>query len=47
MDGVTLSLQEPSTKSLKWFVDDQMKGNTDEYHLIVSTGHNTKTQVAD
>lgn len=37
IDDLVLSLQEPSQSFLRWFSDDQIKSNSDESHLTVST----------
>ena len=42
MTGVIKSLEEASTKLLKWFRDNLMKSNADKCHLLVST-NNTVT----
>ena len=36
IDEVISSLQESAEKLFQWFSDNQMKGNTDKCHLIVS-----------
>ena len=37
IDDVISSLQESAEKLFQWFSHNQMKGNTDKCHLIVST----------
>ena len=37
IDEVISSLQESAEKLFQWFSHNQMKGNTDKCHLIVST----------
>ena len=37
IDEVISSLQESAEKLFQWFSYNQMKGNTDKCHLIVST----------
>ena len=34
-------LQVSAEKLFQWFSDNQMKGNTDKYHLIMSTNNAT------
>ena len=37
IDDIISSLKESSEKLFQWFYHHQLKGNTDKYHLIVST----------
>ena len=37
INEVISSLQEPAEKVFRWLSHNQMKGNTDKCHLIVST----------
>ena len=46
-DVILLSLQESSRKLLKWFVDDQMKNNSDKCQLIFSTDEVAVIQIGD
>ena len=36
IDDVIKSLEDDSINLFKWFLDNKMKGNSDEYHLITS-----------
>ena len=47
INEVIFFLQESSKKLFKWFADNQMKGNKDKYHLIVSTNKLTEMQIGD
>ena len=47
VDDVISSLKESSEKLFQWFSHDQMKGNTDKCHLIVSTNRNSSRKVSD
>ena len=47
IDDVISSLQELSKKLFQWFSDNQMKGNTEKCHLIVSTKEPTEIQVGE
>ena len=40
-------LQLSAEKSLRWFSDNQMKGNTDKCHLIMSTNNTPELKVWD
>ena len=46
-DNVILSLQESAEKLFQWFPHDQMKGNTDKCHLIVSTDQPIEIRVGE
>ena len=47
MDDVINDLQLSAEKLFRWFSDNQMKGNTDKCHLIMSTNNNPEIQVGD
>ena len=40
-------LQLSAEKSLRWFSDNQMKGNTDKCHLIMSINNTPELKVGD
>ena len=40
-------LQESSKILFKWFADNQLKGNEDKFHLIVSRNELTEMQIGD
>ena len=46
-DDVINGLQISAEKLFQWFSDNQMKGNTDKCHLIMSTNNAPKIQVGD
>ena len=41
------SLQNSSEKLFQWFSDNQFRGNTDKYHLIVSCDDPTEIRVGE
>ena len=45
VDDVTNGLQVPAEKFFRWFTDNEMKGNTDKFHLITSTNNAQEIQV--
>ena len=47
VDDVINDLQLSAEKLFRWFSDNQMKGNTDKCHLIMSTNNNPEIQVGD
>ena len=47
IDKVIFSLQESSKNIFKWFADNQMKTNEDNYPLIVSTNELTEFEIGD
>ena len=47
IDEVISSLQESAEKLFQWFSHNQMKGNTDKCHLIVSTDKPIEIQVGE
>ena len=47
IDNVILSLQESTEKLFKWFSYNQMKGNTDKCHLIISTDELIEIRVGE
>ena len=47
VNDVINDLQLSSEKLFRWFSDNQMKGNTDEFHLIMSTNNTPELKVGD
>ena len=47
INDVIVSLQDKSEKLFQWFSDNQLKGNTDKCHLIVSSDDPTEIQVGE
>ena len=47
IDDVISSLQESAEKLFQWFSHNQMKGNTDKCHLIISTDGPIEIRVGD
>ena len=47
IDKVISSLQESAEKLFQWFSHNQMKGNTDKCHLIVSTDEPIEIRVGE
>ena len=47
VDDVINGLQVSAEKLFQWFSDNQMKGNTDKCHLIMSTNNATELQIGD
>ena len=47
VDEVISSLQESAEILFQWFSHNQMKGNTDKYHLIVSTNEPIEIRVGE
>ena len=47
INDVIASLQDSSEKLFQWFSDNQLKGNTDKCHLIVSSDDSTEIQVGE
>ena len=47
VDDVINNLQLSAEKLFRWFSDNQMKGNKDKCHLIMSTNNNPEIQVGD
>ena len=47
INDVTASLQDSSEKLFQWFSDNQLKGNTDKCHSIVSSDDPTEIQVRE
>ena len=46
-DDMISSLKESLEKLLQWFFDNQMQGNTDKCHLIVSVDEPIETRVGE
>ena len=47
VDDVINGLQVSAEKLFKWFSDNQMKGNADKCHLIMSTENAPELQIGD
>ena len=47
VDDVINNLQLSAEKLFRWFSDNQMKGNTDKCHLIMSTSNTPELKVGD
>ena len=47
VDDVINDLQFSAEKRFRWFPDNQMKGNTDKCHLIMSTNNTPELKVGD
>ena len=47
VDDVINNLQLSAEKLFSWFSDNQMKGNTDKCHLIMSTSNTPELKVGD
>ena len=45
--NVNNGLQVSAEKRFQWFSNNQMKGNTDQCHLITSTNNATELQIGD
>ena len=47
INDVIASLQDSSEKLFQWFSDNQLKGNTEKCHLVVSSDDPTEIQVGE
>ena len=47
IDDLITSLQDAAAKLFKWFSDNQMKGNTDKCHLLLSKDESTEIYIGD
>ena len=47
IDDLITSLQDAAVKRFKWFSDNQMKGNTDKYHLFLSKYESSEIYIED
>ena len=47
IDELITSLQNAAAKLFKWFSDNQMRGNTDKCHLLLSKDESCETHIAD
>ena len=47
IDDLITSLQDSATKLFKWFDDNQMKGNTDKCHLLLSKNESFEIHIGD
>ena len=45
IDTVPKTLRMSAEKLFEWFDDNQMKDNTNKFHLIVSTGNSSQIQI--
>ena len=46
-DDLITSLQNAATKLFKWFSDNQMRGNTDKCHLLLSKDESSEIHIGD
>ena len=47
IDDVVMSLQESAKRIFQWFSDNEIKGNTDKCHLILSTNEQLEIIIED
>ena len=47
IDNLITSLQDAAPKLFKWFSDNQMKGNTDKCHLLLSKDGSFEIDIGD
>ena len=47
IDELITSLQNAAAKLFKWFSDNQMKGNTDKCHLLLSKDESSEIHIGD
>ena len=47
VDDVISDLQLSKEKLFRWFSDNQTKGNTDKWHLIISTNNTPELEIGD
>ena len=47
MDDLITYLQDAAAKLFKWFSDNQVKGNTDNCHLLLSKGESFEIHIGD
>ena len=47
IDDLITSLQNAAAKLFKWFSDNQMKGNTDKCHLLLSKDESSEIHIGD
>ena len=47
VDELIVSSQDAAARLLKWFSDSQMKGNTDECHLLLSKDKSSEIHVGE
>ena len=47
IDDLITSLQDAAAKLFKWFSDNQMKGNTDKCHLLLSKDESAEIHIGD
>ena len=45
VNAVTETLRISAKKLFRWFKDNQIKGNTDMFHLIISAGDSNQIQI--
>ena len=45
IDTVPKTLRMSAEKLFEWFDDNQMKDNTNKFHLIASTGNSSQIQI--
>ena len=47
IDDLITSLQDAAAKLFKWLSDNQMKGNTDKCHLLLSKDESSEIHLGD
>ena len=47
IDDLITSLQNAAAKRFKWFSDNQMRGNTDKCHLVLSKEESSEIHIGD
>ena len=47
IEDLITSLQDAAAKLLKWFSDNQIKGNTDKCHLVLSKDESSEIHIGD
>ena len=47
IDDLITSLQDAAAKLFKWFSDNQLKGNTDKCHLLLSKDESSEIHIGD
>ena len=47
IDDLITSIQDAAANLFKWFSDNQMKGNTDKYHSLLSKDESSEIHIGD
>ena len=47
IDDLITSLQDAAAKLFKWFSDNEMKGNNDKCHLLLSKDESSEIHIRD